>query len=563
MDNVLADIRSDVCDTVLKWTALTGAVALGLTLFRAVEFGFLPVMVLHVSLVALVTAVYALRKRIPFVVRSGTIISAMFAIAVGGHLYFGSPMRIEFFVAASVMGAVFFGEKFGILLAAVCVATVGVLFVGFYTGLIPEPIQFPALSPTNWLANAASMVVAAMAPLLAINRFRRQLSLERERVVAASRAKSDFLATMSHELRTPMAAILGMTELLASARLEAAEKEQVSRIAGAGKLLLDLLNDILDFSKIESNKVVIQPGPFSPRTLVEEICGLFTPSAAQRNLTLAVDFAPDLPAVIVADARRIRQAILNLLGNAVKFTERGGVTVRVAVDKDSSSRPFLVIDVEDTGIGIAPEQQALLFQPFYQIDQGETRRFGGTGLGLSISRRLIELMHGVITLRSVVGQGSTFTIRVPFSASSAELSAAVPPQKNAPSKVPGLKILVAEDNETIVFLMATMLEKWGHEVEAVADGEAAVMAATARRYDAILMDMHMPHMDGATATRAIRKLSGENGKVPIISITADVVGEGTSDCLKAGADALISKPIDWRELSATLTRLCAGSSVPQ
>lgn len=560
IDRVLADIRSDVCDTVLKWTALTGAVAAGLALFRALEFGFLPVMALHVAMVALLSAVYVQRKRIPFSVRAGAIIAAMFAVALGGHISFGAPMRIEFFVAASIMSAVFFGEKVGILMTAGCVTTVGAVFAGFYFGLLPQPLQLPALSPTNWLANVASMIVAAMAPLIAVNRYRRQLNFERERAAAASRAKSDFLATMSHELRTPMAAILGMTDLLASGRLRDEEKEQVSRISNAGRLLLDLLNDILDFSKIESNKVVLQLGPFSPRDLVEEIRGLFAPTAAQRKLGLSIDFGRDLPAFVVGDGRRIRQAVLNLVGNAVKFTEHGGVIIRVNMQGSADSKRLLVIDVEDTGIGIAPDQQTLLFQPFFQIDQGETRRFGGTGLGLSISRRLIELMGGSITLRSVVGQGATFTISVPVAESFAEVPAVAVPQQNALANAPSFKLLVAEDNESIAFLIETMLKRWGHDVDTVADGKAALTAATSRRYDAILMDMHMPHMDGATATRAIRKLSGEVSRVPIIAITADIVGESTSDYLKAGADALVSKPINWGELAATLGRLCASST---
>lgn len=559
IDSVLAEIRSEVCDTVLKWTCVFGALAVVLSLSRVLEFGFLPVMAVHVALVSTLVTTYMLRQKVPYGFRAGLIVVVMFVVAAAGHAAFGTPMRIEFFIAASIMATVFFGEKTGMAVAAGSIATLAAIYNAFSWGILPAPAVMPPLSPTNWIANGASMLVAALAPLIAVNRFRRHLNRERERVVAASRAKSDFLATMSHELRTPMTAILGMTDLLLTSDLPATARDQTSRIAKAGKLLLEILNDILDLSKIESNKIVLRPGPFNPRELVEEICALFTPVAAQRQISLQAFYENNLEEWVVADSGRIRQTVLNLVGNAVKFTERGGVVVRVWQEIRSGAGRVLKIEVKDTGIGISAEQQALLFQPFVQVDQAGTRRYGGTGLGLSISRRLVELMRGEITLHSKIGEGSTFAVSIPVGAWDGKPLADTSAIKVDVAPSVPLRILVAEDNESISFLLTTMLRKWGHDVHAVPDGKAALTAAAQSAYDVILMDMQMPIMDGARATREIRKLPGDVRHVPIIALTADIVGESTNDFKNAGANALLAKPVNWHELADTLTKLsCRG-----
>jgi signal transduction histidine kinase/DNA-binding NarL/FixJ family response regulator/HPt (histidine-containing phosphotransfer) domain-containing protein len=567
LDSVVAEIRSEVCDTVLKWTALIGSIAVLLSLIRILEFGFLPVMAVHIALALLLMATYVMRRSIPYVWRAGVIVAVMFIVATAGHISFGTPARVEFYVAAGIMAAVFFGEKVGLLVVGACIATLAAIYTAFHFHLLATPIRLPIDSPTSWISNAASMLVAALAPLLAVNRYRRYLLVERERVITASRAKSDFLATMSHELRTPMTAILGMTDLLLQANLPAPERENVSRIGRAGRFLLDILNDILDFSKIEANKISLKPDTFDPRELLEEVRALFAPVAAQKGLRLDVTFDSAVPASLIADAARIRQVILNLVGNAVKFTERGGVAVRLANVGDQSARR-IKIEVEDTGIGISPDQQAKLFQPFFQADQTGSRRFGGTGLGLSISGRLVELMGGTIEVRSTVGQGSTFTATFPVSAG-IEVAPPVPNIERAVLHTRPLKLLVAEDNESIGFLMRTMLSKWGHDVDLVPDGKAALSAASTK-YDVILMDMQMPFMDGATATREIRKRADESRNIPIIAVTADVVGDNAKAYLAAGVNLLISKPIDWSELAAALHRFSkwrtsgvTGSLAPQ
>jgi signal transduction histidine kinase/CheY-like chemotaxis protein len=559
---VLADIRSEVCDTVLKWTTIIGSCGVALSFLRFIELGFLPVMLLHAVIVAGLASLYIFRKRVPYTARATVIIGVMVLVGMGGLLTFGSPARIEFFVAASIMSAVFFGERIGIAIAALGVALLSAIYILFFSGLVAPPTVVPPLSPTNWLTSAASMVVAALAPLLAVNRYRVHLNQEHRRLAEANHAKSVFLATMSHELRTPMTAILGMSDLLLADQTEGPARAMIARISKAGHLLLDLLNDVLDFSKIKANAVVIQPFNFAPKEMVGEICNLFRPLAAEKGVTLQELFAPDLSNNLVADAGRLRQCLLNVVGNAVKFTDRGSISVAVSENENAMGR-WLKIEVADTGIGISAEQQSKLFQPFVQAEQGPRRRFGGTGLGLAISRHFAELMGGSLTLRSAESAGSTFTITIPV-----QVSAPTPSRTAEPVAIPktkSLRILVADDDDTIRLLLQIMLQRWGHTVDCVANGRLAVEAVKSAAYDAVLMDMQMPEMDGAAATRAIRASEAPGTRLPIIAITADAGVENAPAYLATGVDALVTKPVNWHELSrllheATDTRARASSS---
>jgi CheY-like chemotaxis protein len=308
---------------------------------------------------------------------------------------------------------------------------------------------------------------------------------------------------------------------------------------------------VLDFSKVESNTIVIKPGQFNPKELIEEIRDLFAPLASEKALTVEASFAPEMHECLVADADRLRQAVLNLVGNAVKFTEQGTVSIRASEERNEKGLQ-LKIEVEDTGIGINAEQQTKLFQPFAQADQGGRRRFGGTGLGLVISRRVVEMMGGTIALRSTPNQGSTFTVTIPVEVSR-EVPANRGPEKiGSPTAHQTLRILVTDDTETIRFILTAMLQKWGHVVHTAPHGQAALEAVQSGTYDVVLMDMQMPVMDGPDAMRAIRALGGERSRVPIIAITADVALDNRDAYLRAGATTLISKPIDWGQLSQAL-----------
>ena len=510
-NKILADIRSDVCDTVLGWTLVAGAVAIAISLSRIIQFGWLPVMGLHIGLEIVLIPIYYFRKRIPFAVRASAILAVMYLVGIGGHISFGTPTRIEFFVSASIMAAVFFGERAGLISAGTTILCIAAIYAAFCFNLIPQPMTAGyAMSATSWITNAASSLVAALAPLVAVTRYRNHLELERQRAEAANAAKSDFLAMMSHELRTPMTAILGISDLLLSEQLSADLTNKISWISKSGRLLLGLLNDVLDFSKIEANHLAIEQSVFHPRELFRDIQNLFTPLAAEKKLILHVDFADNLEDRLISDASRLRQVVVNLVGNAVKFTEHGRVDVRVAQEYQNGNQLMLTVHVSDTGIGISRQQQAQLFQPFMQANRGTARRYGGTGLGLAISRRIVELMGGHITVTSEEHQGTTFMFSVPVLEDMEESALSLLSKPSHPPQNPpqGLRILVAEDDETIAFLLQTMLVRWGNTVDVVGDGGAAVTAAQSQAYDIVLMDMQMPNVDGASATRAIRQLGG-------------------------------------------------------
>ncbi len=373
----------------------------------------------------------------------------------------------------------------------------------------------------------------------------------RRKAEVASAAKSDFLAVVSHEIRTPMNAVISAANLLRRTRLDSQQREHVSMLIDAGDVLMGLLNDVLDFSKIEAGKMELESAEMIVRDRLSTVVRLWEPRALANGVRLKVRVAADVPAAVRTDPLRVQQILFNLMSNAVKFTRDGEVGIAV-----SWFGGRMVVAVSDTGCGIPADRVSQIFNSFEQADVGTTRRYGGTGLGLSISRKLAELMGGSLTVESIEGEGSTFTLSLPVTAVEAAVAAPVRPLEIAGS-LAGRSILAADDHEVNRRILQLLLEPHGCRLTLVENGAEALEAASGQRFDAILMDMQMPVMDGLEATRRIR--AGEvNGATPVIALTANALDVHRAAWDAAGVHAFLTKPIDPAMLAVTLAEACAA-----
>ena len=438
-----------------------------------------------------------------------------------------------------------------------------------------EPCWEPATNTPKWILTSkvpfrdeSGKVVGLIGSgrdITELTRLTEELAHAKAEAEAASRAKSEFLANMSHEVRTPMNGILGMTELALQTELTCEQREYLNTVNLSAESLLTVINDILDYSKVEAGKLVLERIEFDLANTLEETVRLLAPAAKQKGLELTSLVAPGVPRRVIGDPTRIKQVVTNLLGNALKFTERGVVALEVRLETElqpESRQPDSGLvatrfTVRDTGIGIAPEKQELIFQAFAQSDTSTTRRFGGTGLGLTISARLVEMMGGRIWVQSTPGQGSSFHFTMPFEI--------VPRDDRAPERIThhtrrqpfrALRILLVEDNAINQMLGVRMLENCGHSVTLACNGEEALDKIKRAAFDLVLMDLQMPRMDGFEATIAVREREkGSNRHLPIIAMTACAMKGDPEKCLAAGMDGYVSKPVRMAELLAAIHAL--------
>lgn len=568
--SLMIGVQARLCDLMLRAFVVTTLPLLALSLLRVFEYGWMPIMGVHILIVGALAGAYAVRQRLTTEFKASLLIGSLVTVAImtmarNHDQIYATPFTL---IAILVTMTLFQVRAAALVMLATVSLQLG--YVYHETGTI---------STQELLLTMASPLMGTVVVFI-LNEFRSLLAglveqlqaqnaeLERARAEAseASQAKSSFLASVSHDLRTPMNGILGAVTLIQArqAGLDAEQRQHVSVIGASARALLELLNELLDLSRIEAGRLKLELVPVDLRALLEEVYGLMVILADQKQLGLNVVCPSDLPRVIT-DPARLRQILQNLVGNAVKFTDQGQISVAVEQVSRDGDQIGLRFTVRDTGIGVAEHQWPRLFERFEQADPSISRRFGGTGLGLAICRRLVELLDGEIGVEGAPGQGTAFWFTLGCVVAPAEAAPrgvtrlAAPPeaQPTRPASPDSRRLLVADDSELNQVVLVGLLKLLGQDrVVCVGDGEAALARLSQEPFDLVLMDVQMPLLDGLEATRRVRR--GEAGladrALPIIAVTASAHERDAARCLEAGMSDLLIKPIALDALAATLAR---------
>jgi len=501
---------------------------------------------------------------VPFLIRHGGHVNASIAllgVSLGGLLMlvceltggYRSPLLV-WMVVHPLLALGLGGVRLAILWTACVFAEFALLAAAATLGIPVLDLLSPAASHTLWGATLITITLTIFLVGCIYESIKNQTIRELER---ANDAKSDFLAHMSHEIRTPMTAILGFAEELETKDMPPAQREALSTIQRNGEHLLVVINDILDLARVEAGHLDIELGRVWPDKILREVAALIEPRARERGLELRVEVAPESAVALRSDATRVRQILINLAANAVKFTETGFVRLAVSAPADG----FVRFEVEDTGAGIPRDKHQAVFEAFTQADASMSRRYGGTGLGLAISRRLAALLGGDLAVESELGRGSRFFFRIPSRLDLEKPRAAQVGAAQGPAEELHGRVLLAEDSPDSRRLLVQLLQRWGADVEVAENGRLAVerVAKSMERgeaFDLVLMDMQMPEIDGYEATRQIRVL-GFTG--PVVALTAHAMAGARESCIAAGCDDFLTKPVDRARFRATVAVHLSGA----